>query len=325
MTVTSRSDLLAEGWSLAEIRAKLSRRDWTAMAPGRYLLGPRPQFRSDEFLLRTHAMMMRFSSPEIVASHSSAAAVHGLPLHTVPTKVEITRVGNSGSRSTRGARIRGLLLGQRDRTVINGIAVTTVARTLVDLARHASAEQAIVAADHALHHQLVTSDEVIEAFLRLSTAARRPTVRRVLARADGRAESAKETIQRLILADGGIADLELQVEIHDEDGKFVARVDGALLEHGIATEYDGEQKYLKFLKPGQDAASAVMEEKRREDAVRALRWSMVRHTKYDLARPRDMVEQVKRTIRSRRGLPPVLGSVRVRPPITIDFAALDDQ
>lgn len=315
----SRADLLKRGYSEAEIRAKLNDRTWQKLAPGSYLIGPEPSRPEARAALRAKAMLMRFDNDRTVASHRSAAALLGLPLHGHPKTVELTKAGPNGSKITQLAQIRALRLDAADRATVDGFGVTSVARTLVDLARHDTVGQAVIAADHALHHEMVTGPEIVAACNRLSSASRGPRARRILARADGRSESVQETIQRLILIDGGIEGLELQVEICDAEGSFIARVDQALIEHGIALEYDGEQKYRTFLKPGEDPATAVIKEKRREDAIRTLGWTMLRFDRHDLRHPDRVVAAVRRAIRDRRRVPPVVGSVRVAPALTVEF------
>jgi hypothetical protein len=55
-----------------------------------------------------------------------------------------------------------------------------------------------------------------------------------------------------------------------------ARVDFWWPEHGTVGEFDGRVKYGRLLRPGQDPAEVLWEEKRREDALRDTGASVVR-------------------------------------------------
>jgi very-short-patch-repair endonuclease len=178
--------------------------------------------------------------------------------------------------------------------------VTALDRTLVDVARASPAMTALVAADHALHHRLVTVTELgtalHDARLRPGSAA----ARRVLALTDGRSESPGESRTRLALAD--LLPLESQVEIRDEAGDFVARVDLACEEAMLLIEFDGKGKYLTLLKPGQTTADAVLTEKRREDRIRELGYFVIRVTWADLNDPVALRSRVQRMYRRGREL-----------------------
>lgn len=60
-------------------------------------------------------------------------------------------------------------------------------------------------------------------------------------------------------------------------------------------EFDGKVKYGRLLKPGQSAGDAVFDEKRREDAMRAMLWQMVRWIRDDLLHPGPLERRVRRT------------------------------
>ena len=67
-------------------------------------------------------------------------------------------------------------------------------------------------------------------------------------------------------------------------------------------EFDGRVEYGRLLRPGQDPGDAVFEEKRREDAMRAEGWGMVRWTWSDLQRPEVLATRVSRSLAARRRL-----------------------
>jgi very-short-patch-repair endonuclease len=89
---------------------------------------------------------------------------------------------------------------------------------------------------------------------------------------------------RLVFAGLGLAQPEQQVDIRDERGRFVARVDFLIRERRLVIEFDGATKYA-----GPDGRAALMAEKRREDELRRLGYRVVRLTWADLFDPARLV------------------------------------
>ena len=65
-------------------------------------------------------------------------------------------------------------------------------------------------------------------------------------------------------------------------------------------EFDGKEKYGRYLKPGQTVADAVFAEKRRGDALRDLGWQIVRWIWADLYHPQELRRRLERAFE--RGL-----------------------
>jgi hypothetical protein len=78
------------------------------------------------------------------------------------------------------------------------------------------------------------------------------------------------------------------------DGLLVARTDFGWEEHRLVGEFDGRVKYGRLLRPGQDPGDVVIEEKRREDAVRDEGWRMVRWVWADLSSGHRLAARVRR-------------------------------
>lgn len=147
-----------------------------------------------------------------------------------------------------------------------GVAITTTARTLVDLGRH-DRWDAIMAVDAALRESRVEPGDLEDA---LARARGWPGVRRardVLALGDARSESPLESITRLRLHDDGFPIPVLQQPFVDAARGRTYYVDLWLPEHGLAIEADGAGKYRR--RPGSDEDPLVLE-KRRETRLRAL-------------------------------------------------------
>ncbi|WP_231610011.1 hypothetical protein [Rhodococcus sp. CX] len=107
---------------------------------------------------------------------------------------------------------------------LDDMRVTSPARTVVDLARTVSEDEAVVIGDSALRHDPgLCFDDLLDA-PRTGIAA----ARRIVGFLDGRSESPGESLSRLRLRDSGIPDPDLQRTIRTPGGVFVARFERAL-------------------------------------------------------------------------------------------------
>ncbi|WP_345544991.1 hypothetical protein [Microbacterium jejuense] len=216
-----------------------------------------------------------------VASYESAAVVWGLPLYRCALEVVHVTVPDGKHISSRlGMRRHGDALSEEDVAVREGIRVTTLERTVLDLACTLSFAAALAAADAAL--RLVafdggTYDETAarewrdEMLTRLAHSVGRRGVRmaaEVLALADGRAESPAESAGRGHLHRLGFRRLRPQVEVRGPDGRLL-RVDIEIEDIATFLEVDGAGKYLDdAMRTGRTVEQVILDEKRREDWIR---------------------------------------------------------
>lgn len=87
---------------------------------------------------------------------------------------------------------------------------------------------------------------------------------------------------------------ELQFELRDEHGRFVARTDAAWPEHRTVGEFDGRIKFSRELLGNREPGNVVFAEKRREDQIRELGWEVVRWVWSDFADPAALVQRIER-------------------------------
>ena len=64
---------------------------------------------------------------------------------------------------------------------------------------------------------------------------------------------------------GGLPKPLSQYAVVDGHGRTVARLDFAWPEFGVFLEFDGKEKYTKYLKEGESVVDAVLREKKREE------------------------------------------------------------
>jgi very-short-patch-repair endonuclease len=94
-----------------------------------------------------------------------------------------------------------------------------------------------------------------------------------------------------MLADCGLPEPVVNLELHDTDGAFVARVDLAYPDARLALEYEGDIHRTDRVVWQRDIA--------RRERVEDLGWRMVRITAADLTSPADLVHRIRRLLRSR--------------------------
>ena len=303
--VLHRTALLAEGFTEDEIRTSRRTGRWVNVHRGTYCAADAVAALKYEQLHRLRARAISSRSPHLVVSHVSAAAVSGLPIWGVPLeRVHLTRIGHGGGRCSPGRVVHAMPLDPSEITDVAGTRVTTVVRTLVDVACSAPFATTVIACDAAMRRGLVNPEEWTHALGRTRHRRGAAAARRALAFADARSESAGESRLRLILADQGLPAPVLQIRVLDRDGVLVGRVDLGYPDLGVLIEFDGMVKYRKPFRDGERPEDVVIAEKRREDRLRSLGYTVVRFVWSDLADPAAMaatvraaLEQGARTIR----------------------------
>ncbi len=185
--------------------------------------------------------------PGAVASHHDAAVVHGLALLDRPPAdvVTVSHPGTAaGGRTERsGVRLRKSSLPQGHVVVRSSVPVTSVARTVVDLARNSPFRSGVVVADSALHDKKMSESDILAV---LASCTRWPGIeraRQVAEFSDGRSESPFESIARVAFRDGGLPPPELQVWVGGDDRGVIGRADFLWREHRTIGEADGALKY----------------------------------------------------------------------------------
>ncbi|WP_138999330.1 type IV toxin-antitoxin system AbiEi family antitoxin domain-containing protein [Rhodococcus zopfii] len=287
-----RRDALAAGRTDAELRRAVRRGDLTRLTPGVYLDSKGTRHLDD---IGRHAIHARAAGVKLgscaALSHISAAVLHGFDVW----RTDLGRVHVTNGRDAGGQRsaTRYVHAGRLDGDVVelDGVRVTSPARTVVDLARTVSADEAVVIGDSALRSFPGLCYGGLLDVPRTGIAA----ARRVIGFLDGRSESPGESLGRLRLRDSGIPDPDLQRIIRTPRGVFVARVDYFWERWGIVGEFDGMAKY--------EGVDDVRAEKRREDALRDLGFEVVRWTWPELFRFETVVARFERALRRIRSAP----------------------
>lgn len=272
--LTTYTQLTSNGLTANEIRAKVRAGELTRVRRGVY-------DEVDELdAAGTHLRLVRATTPAAhetnVVSHSSAALLHGLPvpLHHLG-RVWMTRRSTGHGRSTRLVTVKNTAIDDDEVMQVDGLSVTTPSRTVSDLARTQPFEWGVIICDAALRLG-IPEDDIRASLARHPRLRGRSRATAVLAFVDRRSESPAESMSRVSMSKAGIPAPELQLEIFNDSGEFVARPDFTWPELGLVGEVDGKLKYGQLLRPGQSAEAAIMAEKKREEMVRQQGFWVVR-------------------------------------------------
>ena len=280
--VVGTDQLAALGWERHRLRREVRRGAWASV--GRGVASPvvlsspaadDPQRfdarRRRHALTATAAVLSRRDQ---VISGRSAALVHGLPVLSPPTLPELTTRSPATLGRRRRAHVHGAGLTPADESAWFGAPCTSVARTVVDLARH-DRRDGLMAADAALRGALLEPRSLASALERGAGWPGIKQARAVLALADGRAESPLETLLRLAAHDSGFPSPEPQFVIVDRARGRSYRVDFCWPHQRLVVEADGRVKYR---------GDAGWREKERETRLRALGYRVERVVWDDVVR-----------------------------------------
>ncbi|NDK88562.1 hypothetical protein GYA93_03045 [Gordonia desulfuricans] len=214
--------------------------------------------------LRVRAAMDHSGADQVV-SHQSAATLHGLEM-LLPDlgRVHVTDGAARGGRIDAHKHAHNGALDAQEIVVVDGIRVTGLERTAVDVARSVGQfAPALSVCDSAL--RLGADREPMTQML-AGRGAGVNLARYALGLADPLSENPAESWGRAQMIAAGLPVPELQHAFHDDDGNLFARAD--YYWEGLVGEFDGFVKYEKLLGADQDASAVVVDEKIREDKIR---------------------------------------------------------
>lgn len=231
----------ADDWgvSRAQLRRLVGRGLVRRVVQGVYAAAQAP----NDLVFRTLALRL-VVSPSAVATDRTAAWLHGidlLPRSARTTVVPVSVHQRPGTRCRRAAATGGeRMLLRRDVIEIDGLAVTSPARTALDLGRLLWRFDALAALDQFLRRG-VELDELLLELPRFKGYRGVIQLRALLPIADARAESVAESALRLHWYDAGLPAPEPQWWVAGDDGVRRFRLDLALPRIRFAAEYDGEE------------------------------------------------------------------------------------
>ncbi|TDH52668.1 hypothetical protein E2F47_13795 [Mycobacterium eburneum] len=202
-----------------------------------------------------------------VVAGQSAAALHGARWVDARAPAEILCTNR---RPPPGVRAWSDRIGDDEVELVGGIAVTTPARTALDIACRYPLGQAVAAIDALARatHLKVADVELLAQRYSGRRGIRRARV--ALDLVDAGAASPRETWLRLLLIRAGFPRPQTQIPVYDEYGQLVAVLDMGWEDLKVGVDYEGDHHRTDPREFNKDI--------RRQEAVAELGWSDIRVT-----------------------------------------------
>ena len=295
-SVFLRGEALAAGYRDREITQLVRGGEWHRLRRGAYV-ATALWAQADES--QRHSLLasavVKQARTKVVLSHVSALPAYAAPLWNLRLDlVHVTRTDRRAGRHEAGVRQHQGVLLPGDVIEWQGLDVTGPTRTALDITTVADTETSLCIVNHLLHTGQTTLEDMA---MRYESMSRNPDTLKtdlVMRLADPRIESLGESRSFFMFWRHGLPAPEPQYVVRDHTGREVARLDFAWPEHGVWLEFDGKEKYTKFLRDGETATAAVLREKRREDRIRELTgWRCIRITWSDLLDPARTVARIR--------------------------------
>lgn len=252
--------------------------------------------------IRSRAVL-RSLGPVVTLSHVSAAIAHGIDVWGVPLdRVHVTRLDDGAGRIDRDVVHHEGRCLDGDVTEVDGLRATSAVRAVVETGIRIPNEAALCLFDSGLRQQRFDHDDLLRMHERLSNWPGTQHLHVPTRMATGRAQSVGESRGYWLFRTFHLPAPVQQYEVRDVAGNLIGVCDWGWPELETLGEFDGELKYGRILKPGQDPGEVVFAEKQREDALREeTGYGMIRLIWADYDRPARTIARVERLMRKRTG------------------------
>jgi hypothetical protein len=184
-------------------------------------------------------------APGSVLRDRTAAWIHGVDVFThaehevlPPIETCVPRFRSPTDRTGIDGGTRDL--AEEDVMTVGGVRVTTPLRTALDLGCHLRRREALAALDQFMRLHDLRREEYASAAVRFFRRRGVVQLRQLIALADPRADSPRESWTRLAIIDAGLPAPEPQFWV-EVDGVPTFCLDLAYPRHRVAVEYDGEE------------------------------------------------------------------------------------
>jgi very-short-patch-repair endonuclease len=276
----------AAGATRAMVRARVAARRWLEIERGVYAIAGSPATWRQRLLAAALTL-----GPTGVAATRSGAALFGVPgFPERPIELLVLRPEQGRPRS--GLVRQTKLLPESHRTVIDGIPVTALPRTIFDLASPLPMGRVARALDHSLAYGLAPVERFWDVFFDLAERGRTGTrVMRVLLneRAGNYVAPASELedLFRAMVRRYGLPEPRAQIDLGDDEN-WIGRVD-YLFPANLVVETDGRRYHSALLDRQSDAD--------RDERLRTSGRRILRFTWQDIVdRPDACVEAIRRQV-----------------------------
>jgi hypothetical protein len=217
----------------------------------------------------------------------SAAAAWGMPIGAAwPVEVNVLDEWQGGGRAEPGVRRTAAGFRTARCVELDGLRVTDLTRTAIDVARRTHFADAVGSVDWVLwrkNSRRISKQMLTDDIYNLDKSLGRRLLERVVAFSTDLSDSYGESECRAVIHLLGFDAPELQVEFRDDQGRMFP--DFYWRSVNVAAEFDGKTKYTNDEYTGGDPAEVVWREKRREDRLRRQLNGMTRILTSDVAHP----------------------------------------
>lgn len=271
-------------FSPAQIRGAVARGDLVRVRRGSFVYRVvwEAADAGDRHILRMRAVAADCARRPVFAG-DSAGVLWALPRDRVLDLVSV--LGTPDDRGGPRQGVRRITRGAQTAPVVglHGLAVTSLARTALDMAAIRGFSAAVSVVDAALSRHRPDAADKTELFALVQSTAWPASVVRVVEFATHLSDSPGESEARAQIHLLGFPAPVLQQEFFDAEGRM--RVDFFWPEAGVVAEFDGRVKYTREEFTGGDPAAVVWREKRREDRLRRQVRTVVRFSTAEVRRP----------------------------------------
>lgn len=219
----------------------------------------------------------------------TAALLHGVPLPYRLSSDTRLHIGlPEGRRAVQAVGTVGHSYSIDEAEIVSGTVgrLTCPERTWCDLAHYLPLTELVAAGDYLIRRtRPLTSTDRLAAAVDAFTGQRGvKALRRALQLLNDRAESQKESILRVELVLAGLPAPEVNVDVFDRHGRFIARVDMMFRQHRLILEYEGLQHLVDADQWNKDI--------RRTRSLESEGWRVIRVTNADLRDLRALIELI---------------------------------
>ena len=186
-------------------------------------------------------------------------------------------------------RTDALLAGETKE--IDGMVVTTPARTAFDIGRRQPVTEGVQRIDALINATTLHVRDIRAVADQHGGTRGLVRLRATIALVDGGAESPHESLTRLLLVRAGLPPPQTQIPVTDESGCTIAYLDMGWPEKRVAVEYDGIQHWTDARQRRRDIE--------RLTELDALGWIVIRVSSDMLRTPAVVVERVRAALNRR--------------------------
>jgi hypothetical protein len=287
-SVFTAAQALACGLSRSALDARVRRGQLVREHPSVFTVGGTPQTWERQVM----AAVLSVGDPA-AASHRTAAELWGLTTRRGASIEVVTLRWDRVRRPPFTVHESGDL-AENDIVVVDGIPVTTAARTVVDLGANSPKWLVASCLDTGLRKGLLTVGQVYRFIDRVAKRGRRGVgvIRPMIAEReswDGVTESALEDLFRRVVVGAGLRMPEAQYVLEDGNGGFVCRSDFAYPDRRALIELDSEGFHMD--------RETFRADRIKQNRALSLGWKTYRFTWHDLTERREAVIRLLADIR----------------------------